>query len=441
MRTSTEASSTIANVDSSLPAGARLAQSPDDVLDVDDRVVDDHPDGDHQPRQDHHVDRRAAQVEHEQGGDQRQRDRDQADERRPPLEQEGDEDQRSRAGSRAAAPCVRLSIDCSMNVAGRKIVVSISMPGQPGPHARRSPSSTPARDLQRVGAAELLDDQQQARAVVDDALAPQRLVRPRARVADVAEAQRPAAALERPGPRRAPPASSIGLDVADVQPPAVGLDEAAGADDRAVGVLQQAGIQRVGRGVHDLLERDAVARRAAPGRPGRGAAGAARRRSSTCATPGTRMQALADLPVGDRGQLDQVDARPSDRPIFMIRLVADSGGIIHGGLAHVGSSAAICASRSWTSWRARSSSVPRSKMSWIEDSCETDFERSSSRPGMPVELLLDRDRDELLDLGGGVAERDRLDLHARRRELREDVDLRARDLRDAEGDHRRPRRR
>ncbi len=37
---------------------------------------------------------------------------------------------------------VRLSIDCSMNVAGRKIVVSISMPGRPG-RSSSIASSTP----------------------------------------------------------------------------------------------------------------------------------------------------------------------------------------------------------------------------------------------------------------------------------------------------------
>jgi hypothetical protein len=38
-----------------------------------------------------------------------------------------------------------------------------------------------------------------------------------------------------------------------------------------------------------------------------------------------------------------------DRPIFMIRLVADSAGIMKGGLAHVGNVAVICPIRSATS--------------------------------------------------------------------------------------------
>ena len=68
----------------------------------------------------------------------------------------------------------------------------------------------------------------------------------------------------------------------------------------------------------------------------------------------------------------------------MIRLVAESGGIIQGGLAQVGRVGVTWAMRSCTSCRALTSSVPRSKMSSIAESWETDFERSSSRPGSPV---------------------------------------------------------
>jgi hypothetical protein len=52
-----------------------------------------------------------------------------------------------------------------------------------------------------------------------------------------------------------------------------------------------------------------------------------------------------------------------ERPIFMIRLVADKAGIMKGGLAQVGRVAVICPIRSATTCRAFSSSVPRSKMS------------------------------------------------------------------------------
>ena len=70
---------------------------------------------------------------------------------------------------------VRLSIDCSMNVAGRKMVVSTSTLGSPGCISFIA-SSMPFVTSMRVRAAELLDDQHQAGSVVDDALAPDRLV-------------------------------------------------------------------------------------------------------------------------------------------------------------------------------------------------------------------------------------------------------------------------
>ena len=126
--------------------GARLAQASDDVLDVDDRVVDHHPDRDHQPGQDHHVDascRRRSSTRIAAISDSgiairlmnavRHSNRNAAMMRIT----SSDADQQRR---------VRLSIDCSMNVAGRKIVVSISMPGRPG-RSSAIASSTPSRDL------------------------------------------------------------------------------------------------------------------------------------------------------------------------------------------------------------------------------------------------------------------------------------------------------
>src|SRR5918997_7143801 len=103
---------------------------------------------------------------------------------------------------------------------------------------------------------------------------------------------------------------------------------------------------------------------------------------STDETPGTRISRclmvqyeMADISM--RSILSELS------PIFMMRLVADAAGIIHGGLAQVGMCGRTWATRSWTSWRALVSSVPFSKMSLIDDSCETDFERSSLSPGMP----------------------------------------------------------
>ena len=71
-------------------------------------------------------------------------------------------------------------------------------------------------------------------------------------------------------------------------------------------------------------------------------------------------------------------------PIFRIRLVEDSAGIMNGGLAQLGRVGVISARRSATSCRARSSSVPRPKINTIEDSWATDLERMSSRPSIPL---------------------------------------------------------
>ena len=83
----------------------------------------------------------------------------------------------------------------------------------------------------------------------------------------------------------------------------------------------------------------------------------------------------------------------------MTRLVADSGWIMNGGLAQVGSVGVTIAMRSATSCRAVSRSVPGSKISSIDDSCSTDFERIVSSPGMPLSDCSSGIGDERLDLG------------------------------------------
>src|SRR5947209_2891820 len=71
-------------------------------------------------------------------------------------------------------------------------------------------------------------------------------------------------------------------------------------------------------------------------------------------------------------------------PIFMIRLVADTGGIMTGGAAQVGSVGTTVASRSWTSSRSVTRSVPSLKISSIDESWETDFDRMTSSLGTPL---------------------------------------------------------
>ena len=68
----------------------------------------------------------------------------------------------------------------------------------------------------------------------------------------------------------------------------------------------------------------------------------------------------------------------------MTRLAAETAGIMKGGAANVGSDGVTAAIRSCTSWRARTSLVPRLKMSSIAERSAIDFERSSSRPSIPL---------------------------------------------------------
>ena len=84
--------------------------------------------------------------------------------------------------------------------------------------------------------------------------------------------------------------------------------------------------------------------------------------------------------VIDRSMIDVSE----DRPIFMTRLVDESGWIMNGGAAHVGRLGVTSLTRSATSWRARSRSVPGLNSSSICDSSVTDLERMTSRPGMPA---------------------------------------------------------
>ena len=159
----------------SLPVAAVLPQPRSDVLQIDDRVVDHGAQGDHQAGERHRVDVASTPVQHQQRRHQRQRDGHQADHRDPPLVEEGNQDHERPAGSRAAAPRLRLWIDVLMKLACRKILVSKTTSGRPG-CSDLITSSTSLGDVESVAPRQLLDDQQQTRAVVDDRVADERLV-------------------------------------------------------------------------------------------------------------------------------------------------------------------------------------------------------------------------------------------------------------------------
>ena len=96
---------------------------------------------------------------------------------------------------------------------------------------------------------------------------------------------------------------------------------------------------------------------------------------------------------------------------------------MNGGLAHVGRVGPTTANRSFTSCRASNKSVPRSKISRIDDSCSTEDERISSRPGIPARLCSRGIVTSDSTSDGGQTEGRRLHLDARRSEFRKDVDL------------------
>src|SRR5262245_51268870 len=88
-------------------------------------------------------------------------------------------------------------------------------------------------------------------------------------------------------------------------------------------------------------------------------------------------------------QYEIIDISIRDRvsevsPIFMTRLVADTGWSMTGGAAQVGIVGSTVWTRSDTSCRAWRRSVPCLKRNSIDDNCATDLERKVSSPGIPL---------------------------------------------------------
>ena len=101
------------------------------------------------------------------------------------------------------------------------------------------------------------------------------------------------------------------------------------------------------------------------------------------ATPGTRSRRAR---IFQYAVIDWSITETSfdEMPIFITRLVDESGCSMIGGAAHVGRFGATLCNRSCTSCRERIRSVPGSKMSSICESWPTDLERSTSSAGMPA---------------------------------------------------------
>src|SRR5437016_8162817 len=99
---------------------------------------------------------------------------------------------------------------------------------------------------------------------------------------------------------------------------------------------------------------------------------------ATLATPGTRSSRarIVQYEIIDISIRDRVS---DESPIFMTRLVDDTGWIITGGAAHVGIVGITVSTRSETTCRARSRSVPGLNRSSMEESWAMDLDRMVSR--------------------------------------------------------------
>ena len=416
-------------VDRVLPSGARLAQSADDVLHVDDRVVDHHPDGDHQPSEHHHVERRAGQVQDQDRGDQGQRDGDQTDEGGPPLEQQAGDDQHHQADAdqHGGGQVVDRLLDERGRAEDRGVDRDV---GQARLHLVDR-LLDPAGHLHRVGAAVLLHHQQEALAVVDHGITDQRSGIDE-HVAQIAHPHDPAVPL---GDRDLRELVRIldRLNVPDVEPAVAGLDEAAGADHRAVGVLEQAGLHGVGAGVHDLLQADVVL-------------GQLRRVDLDVAL---RQPLAPDRDLGDAGHPEQPgpDLPVRDgRQVGQVHLVRGEPDLQdparRGQRRHHERRAGPARQGGGDLGQPLGDQLPGAQLVGAPAEDQHDRGQLGDRLGAhvlqafdPVELVLDRHGDQLLHLVGGVADRDRLDLHPGRRELGEHVHLGVRDPNEAEGHH------
>ena len=82
---------------------------------------------------------------------------------------------------------------------------------------------------------------------------------------------------------------------------------------------------------------------------------------------GNGEQPRPDIPVSEHRQV-HLDLSFVVTPIFMTRLVDDTGGIMTGGAAQVGMLRVAMATRSVTSCRAANSSAPRSKIAGTDES-------------------------------------------------------------------------
>ena len=268
----------------------------------------------------------AAQVQHQRRGQQRQRDRRQADQRRPPVEQERDQDDdhQHAADEHARAQVAQRPLD----ERGRAEDGRVDLHARQARPQRLQRRLDLAGHLQRVAPGLLLDDQQQARAVVDD------------RVADRRRDGRPPRRPRRPAAAGAPPRKATGRGPG---PPASRRPRPGAAPAAAGWACRRS--------------------RPPPARSRRRRPVTTASSVTPCAAQPLGIDQHLELPValapdGDVGHAgDRHQPRPDrparqdrqvhlasvfdDMPIFSTRLVDDSGGRITGGRATAGSCARL----------------------------------------------------------------------------------------------------
>ena len=146
-------------------------------------------------------------------------------------------------------------------------------------------------------------------------------------------------------------------------------------------------------------------------------------------------QPSPDRPVGDHRHVPS-EIVSEDRPTSITRPVVETGGIITGGLAQVGSVRTTDAIRSCDELPRLQDVRPRTEEQLDRRELRHRLRTDRVEPGDPVQRLLERDRDEGLDLGGRQPQAGGLDLDTGRCELREDVDRHGLELANAEEHHR-----
>jgi hypothetical protein len=240
-----------------------LTQPPRHVVDVDDGVVDEGDEGHRKARQGHRVHRDAAEVQHESRRHQRHRDHHGADQRGAPFEEEGaqDEDEKDPAYQQRTAEVVERLLDEGRRAVDRGVDLHA---GETGAH-RVERRIDPPCDLGGVGLGELLDDEQEALPVTAEGVADQRLVI-RHQLGHVTEVERLTPDEHRPAlgildrDQRELLGRGDGLLVEDMEPLIHGIDEPAGPRRGGLQEAERRHLQGIPSGPDDLVERDVLIR-------------------------------------------------------------------------------------------------------------------------------------------------------------------------------------